>query len=160
MPSLREKLLVVCGKLRQLPTKFDIRLYHVFIRVTTWPSANSDDVPGKGTAIVTETELVLDTNGTRPKVTVLTTKDIVASGGLYKDGDYLINFITPHYTVFGAGGVEIDLFEPDQNTVPTEILFSITGPEFPLGALFKKIETQTYRPFHFSLIVRKVGVSS
>lgn len=164
--SFREKGLAIANKLRQLPSKFDIRLYDVFVRVTTWTGTGSDVescVPGQGTSSVVDTPLYLDGYGISlsphilPKITALSARDIIASGGLYKDGDYKIDFITPEFTVYGSGGVAINLFEPIENTLPTEIVFVITGPEFPDGAVFKKIETYTYRPFRYSFVVRKIG---
>lgn len=163
--TLREELLAMANELRALPTDFGIRLYTVTVRVTTF-TGGIFGVPGEGTKTVVETPLYLDGYATRPKVTIISTKDIIASGGLYTDGDYKINYITPAYVdnnacPFGTidvGGIAVNILDPEVNTVPTEIVYKLTGPEFPDGALFKKIKTYTDRPFHYCIVVRKIGV--
>ena len=163
--NLRDDLLPMINELRGLPTEFGLRLYTVTIRVTTWSGA-SDDVPGAGTKTTTETPIVLDGYGgtVRPKVTLLSTRDIIASGGLYTDGDYRIDYITPQYMntecdgSLTLAGVPVSQFEIPEGTSPTQIVFVLTGPEFPNGALFKKIQTYTFKPFHYSFVVRKIGV--
>lgn len=165
--NLRDELLPMVNELRQLPTEFGIRLYTVTMRVSTWNKVNTVfDVPGEGTETITDYPLVLDGYGgtTLPKVTKISTKDIIASGGLYTDGDYKIDFITPQHIVedcmggFAAGGVPIIGFELDEKSVATQITYVLTGPEFPMGALFKKIETWTSNPFRYTFVVRKIGV--
>lgn len=165
--NLRDELLPMVNELRQLPTAFGIRLYTVTMRVSTWNKVNTVfDVPGEGTETITDYPLVLDGYGgtTQPKVTKLTTRDIIASGGLYTDGDYKVDFITPQFVSedclgsFVVGGVPVSGFELDKDTVATQITYVLTGPEFPFGALFKKVETWTSNPFTYSFVLRKIGV--
>lgn len=160
--SLREKFLAITNKLRALPTAFGLRLYTVTMRVTTY-TPGIFDVPGEGTPTVIDTPLYLDGYGTLPFVEKLTTKDIVASGGVYTDGDYRVGAMTPVFVKdecdgsMTVAGVPITWFEQPEGTVPTQITYLITGPEFPNGALFKKIETWTSDVFTYSFIVRKIG---
>jgi len=157
--SIREELLAMVNELRTLPTLFDIRLYSIIVRVTTYTGTQIFGVPGEGTKTVVDTPLVLDGYGTRPHVTKISTQDIIASGGLYTDGDYKVEFITPQYpTPDGYSGVPINIFEPDEQTNTTQIEYVMTGPEFPTGALFKKIKTWTDNPFNYVIVLRKTGV--
>jgi len=162
--NLRDFLLNVANNVRQLPTDLGVRLYTVTVRVTTYDNSGLFNVPGMGVPTVTETPIYLDGYGTLPYVRSVTKQDIIASGGTYQDGDYKIDFITPYYNnIYGAGGVAINIFEPNQNpgTQPTEIVFIIQGPEFPTnGALFKKINTYSDKPFHYTLFLRKIGVNA
>lgn len=163
--TLREELLSMVNEMRQLPTLFGIRLYTVTVRVTSF-TGGIFNVPGEGTKTVVETPIYLDGYTTLPKVTVLSTRDIIASGGLYTDGDYKIDFITPFYTdvtacpygTIDVGGIAINLFDPTPIDDTVEIVYILTGPEFPTGALFKKIQTYAYKPFTYSIVVRKIGV--
>ncbi len=163
--TLRDKLLPMVNKLRALPTNFGLRLYTVTVRVTTW-SGTPDDVPGQGVPTIVDTPIVLDGYGGRilPKVTLLTTRDIVASNYLYADGDYKIDYMTPQYINIACDGyvsiqgVPVSEFDVPVNSPPTEVNYILTGPEFPNGALFKKIQTYTYKPFDYSFVVRKIGV--
>src|SRR5216684_3465779 len=97
MTTLRDLLLPVVSFTRQLPTAFGIRLYTVIVRVTTYDNTGIFNVPGLGTPTVTETPLYLDGYGTQPYVRSVSKQDIIASGGLYQDGDYSIDFITPSF---------------------------------------------------------------
>lgn len=157
--SIREELLAMVNELRKLPTEFDIRLYNIIVRVTTYTGTQVFGVPGEGTKTVVETPLYLDGYGTRPKVSKMSTRDIIASGGLYTDADYKVEFITPQYnSPDGYSGVAINIFEPDEQTNTTQIDYVMTGPEFPQGALFKKIKTYTDNPFNYHIVLRKTGV--
>lgn len=159
--NLRDLLMPVANMVRELPTDLGLRLYTVTVRVTTY-SPGLFNVAGSGTPTVTEMPIFLDGYGTLPYVRSVSKSDIVASGGLYQDGDYKIDFITPLYnSVYGAGGVAINIFDPAQNPQGTEVVFILQGTEFPAsGALFKKIETITDKPFHFNFVLRKIGVNA
>jgi hypothetical protein len=155
--TLRDDLLPLVNHLRQLPTQFGIRLYTPSVRITQWTGS---DMPGQGTPTTIETILYLDGYGTLPKCSEISCADIIASGGLYSDGDWSIDFMTPKYYTYDSAGILINIFEPEQSNIPTEINYVITGPDFPNGTLFKKIKSHTDKPFTYKIILRKIGVNS
>jgi hypothetical protein len=160
MPNLRDKLLTVVSKLRLLPTNFGVRVYQVFVRVSVRDASPSVlfDVPGAGTATVTETELV-EPNGARPKVEFVNEADIIASGGLLSDEDLIVDFITPEHTTYVVGGIPSNLLEPTEENTATQITYRVSGIGIEEGSIFKKISTHTHLPFRYKIILRKIGVN-
>ena len=150
MSDLRTNLLPVFNQVRKLMKTLNFRRHSVMVRTITWSGARV----GLGTKTIVDTPIVLDDDNTPPKVTLITSEDIIASGGLYQQGDYLVDKITP---AFSGGGLEVNDFELPVGSQPTEILYQLIGPEFPEGAWFKKVSTETYRNFRYSFVLRKLG---
>lgn len=107
-PTLRDLLLPVVDQLRFLPNLFGLRRYSVTIRQRTWSGSS----PGEGTSTNTDTLI-----NPPPKVRVLTPKEVAASGGTYREGDYLIEKITPQFSPLISGGTTSGGFTPDQLNV-------------------------------------------
>ena len=87
LPDLDEARAIIAGE--------GLRRYSVTIRVRTWSAGRI----GGGTA--TNADLVLSP---APRVRVLSSREIAASGGTYEEGDYRIDKITPAYSAPTTGG--------------------------------------------------------
>lgn len=143
MSTLRDQLLSVVDQLRYLPAQFGVRRYTVTLRTRTW----SGDAPGRGTP--TDVDTVLTPT---PRVSVMSTDEIAASGGTYREGDFVINAITPRYTSPTTGG-----YTPAQlNLRPTaanqDVTVILTGDEGTVECDVVQLWFQ--RPFTYHLVVR------
>ena len=67
----------------------------VTVRVVVW----SGERVGLGTATTTDTPLLTAT-GHNPKVRKVSTREVAASGGLFRDGDYKVGPMTPDQGAF------------------------------------------------------------
>lgn len=161
--SIRDAFLPVLDTYRGwLDTGWGLRQYDVVIRTITWKiGAANATYPGAPGATKTFVDTPLLVNGARVKVEQLSQRDIIASGGLYQDQDLKIGPITPSYVKgAGTGGFDPSTLDPT-TTGANEVLFKITGPNFPTGAWFKKIGQEiVHANFHYYVIVRKNGVQS
>jgi len=101
--SFRTRLLPVFEQLRgKIPGALDLRPYKVTVRVRTWTGAR----PGLGTA--TDVDVPLYNAGFNVKVTAISMKDVVASGGRYSAGDFRIGPFTPPYETTSATSYELN----------------------------------------------------
>jgi hypothetical protein len=152
--TIREDFLPVVDWGRGLlDAAFGLRRYDVVMVVTTWSGA----LPGDGTASpAVETPIVV-AGSRRPKVEQLTQRDIVASGGLYQEQDLRVGPLTPAFT---SGGLDVTAFDPAAVGPSTEVLFRLTGPGTPAtGALYRKVGQSVEKNFHYSFVLRRLGVS-
>lgn len=151
--TIRDKYLAKLDKYRgKLDTKWDLRRYTVEHVSTTW----TGDIPGEGTTTgPVYTPIVVD-GDKRPKVTQLTQRDVIASGGLYQDQDLRIGPLTP--PIAGGGGTEITTFDPSPTGPSTTVMFRITGPGCEGGALYRKVGQDVAGNFRYSIIVRRMAV--
>lgn len=148
--SFRTRLLPVFEQLRgKIPGALDLRPYKVTVRVRTWTGAR----PGLGTP--TDVDTVLENAGFNVKVAVVSTKDVVASGGRYAAGDFRIGPLTPAHT---GGGTLLDVIDPPRTTTAREVYFLIEGPGLPSdGAWCKRVEANTFSNFRSEIVVRRTG---
>ena len=135
--SLRDDLLPLIDSIRGIPGDLGLRRHVVTIRVRTW----SGERVGLGTRLDTETVLSVGAGAYNPKVTRVSQKDIVASGGLYQSNDVKVGPLTPEYL---GGGAAVAVLDPETTPMlPKEILFRIEGDGYPDGgAWFEKISTE------------------
>jgi hypothetical protein len=143
---------------RVLLADMGFRQHDVSMRVITW----SGQTVGDGTRTAVDTPLLIQ--GRRPGVRLVSQKDIIASGGLYEDGDYRIGPFTPAYSEPGAtypvGGIDVSVFNPPTSGAAREIYFRLTGPGMPDGAWFAKIEQSVAGSFSLLFVVRKTASGS
>ncbi len=161
--SIRDAFLPILDTYRGwLDGGWGLRQYDVVLRVTTWKiglaNAPYPGAPGAAKTVV-DTPLLVD--GQRVKVELVTQKDIIASGGLYQDQDLKIGPITPAFTLNAVQkGFDPATLDPAVSGA-NEVLFKITGPNYPSGAWFKKVGQEIpMGNFHYYLIVRKSAVQS
>lgn len=138
--TIRDKLLPTVDKLRQLPNRFGIRRYTVTIRRRTW----SGGAPGRGVATDADTVLF-----PVPRVRVMSTDEIAASGGTYREGDFVINAITPSY---GAGGYTPAQLNLRPNGPAEDVTVILTGDEGTVEC--DVVQLWFHRAFNYHVVVR------
>lgn len=158
MPTLVESCLPIFEGARVLLADLGFRQHDVVMRVVTWSGQSA----GEGTATRVDTPLVIQ--GRRVKARLVSQKDIVASGGLYEDGDYKIGPFTPEYAnqldpLYPSGGIEVAAFNPEENGNTRVIYYKIVGPGMPDGAWFVKVGQTVDTNFSMYFNVRKVASS-
>ena len=144
-----------------LPNMFGLRQYDVSLSVVAWTGSR----PGLGTNTVATYPITVNQNkagNNRPKVAQLSTREVLASAGLYVEGDYRIGPLTPHYvTVDGyAFGTLPGDIEKALQTNPQEIFFNLNGPGMsdPTGGdWFKLVKANFANNFHYDIVIRKTA---
>ena len=152
--SFRTNLLAAVERIRgAIPGALDLRQHTVTVRVRTWTGAR----PGLIGTSKTDVDTVLTNAGYNPKVTEVSTRDIVASGGVYQQGDYRIGPLTPSYA---GGGIALATVDPATTSTAREVLYKIEGQGLPSGgAWFKRVEASMLRNFTNSIVVRRTAVT-
>lgn len=139
--TLRDDLLNVAEDVREIPGDLGLRLFSVEVFKRT----HSGERVGIGTTYDTVKTLLVASY--KPKVVQVTSRDIIASGGLYQEQDLRVGPLTPTK-------INVPDFDPPVGVAPVELLFRITGPGYEAGAWFKKINMVTTRPFRYEFVVR------
>lgn len=150
--SLRDDLLPLLDDSRALLAELEVgpnRLTDVSLRTKTW----SGGAPGLGTEVVTTTPLTLDAVGHRVKVSIISSHDVISSGGKYQDGDYRIGPFTPAYA---GGGRDPGYFEPPADGAPRDVHVILNGPGLD-SVICKIIDTSTDKTFRYMFTVRRVN---
>lgn len=151
MSTLRDDVLPIIDDGRALMDELGFRRFDITLRTVAW----SGDRVGLGTATTTDTALTLEPSGSRINVKRVSQHDVVASGGLYQDGDYTVGPITPTYT--GGGHAVVD-FDPAVGANPTEVSFKLVGQGLPsAGAWFRKVAQQVDGNFRYSFTLRALN---
>lgn len=165
MSKLRDNLLPVFDKVaRGIPNKLGLRQYDVSLRTISWSGSR----PGVGTKTITDVHFSVNqgkAGNDRPKVTLVSTREIVASGGRYTEGDFRIGPMTPQYTDSQGRtfGTTPDDFQLAIKNSPTEIFFNLKGPGMSDqvgGDWFELVETDFTKNFGYTIVVRKTGIVS
>lgn len=138
---------------RGIPDELGMRLYKVTVRVRTWTTARPGP-PGVKTDV--DTVLTVAGGTANPHVRNLTSKDVVASGGLYSVDDYRIGPLTPSYA---GGGVSYSAVDPAQATTAREVAFKIEGGQFAAGGEWFERISEENTALHTNVIVRKSAKS-
>ena len=139
MATLRDGLLKIADSLRALPNTFGLRRYSVTLRTRKW----SGGKPGSGTATVTDVVLTPP-----PKVRVLKTEEVASSGGTYRDGDLMVEKITPKYDAGGYTPAQLNL----RPATDEDVAVILTGDEGTLEAQVIKVYFD--KPFNARMVVR------
>jgi len=150
--SLRSDLLPVFDDARALLADLEVgpnRLTDVSLRVSTWDGG----APGVGTETVTTTPLTLDAAGRRVKVSLVSSHEILSSGGKYADGDFKIGPFTPSYP---GGGRDPSYFSPAADGTARDVHVILNGPGLE-NVVCKIIDTSTDKTFRYGFTVRRVN---
>lgn len=150
--SIRDDILPLQDDARALLAEFEVgpnRLTDVSLRITVWSGTGL----GKGTKTITETPLTLDAEGHRVKVHKISSREVLASGGKYEDGDYKVGPFTP---AFDGGGRTPDYLEPIPDGTPREVHVVLNGPGLN-RAVCKIIDSDTDKTFSYGLTVRRLN---
>lgn len=139
--TLRDDLLDLAEDVREIPGELGVRLFDVDVFKRVWSGERV------GIGVGYDNAKPLFVASFRPKVVQVTSRDIIASGGLYQEQDLRIGPLTPSKVV-------VPDFDPPMGTQPLELFFRITGPGYEGGAWFKKVNQLTTRPFRYEVVVR------
>lgn len=140
-----------------------LRPFTVFVRTRRW----SGNRVGQGTFVDNaggpDVQL---TNGVAPlgpqpvRVRTLSNRDIIASGGIYRDRDMRVGPLTPSFaaSILPAGGFNDSTVDPPQvGSIPTQIMWIVFGPGmFASGSLCDRISLDE-TALHISLVLRSTG---
>lgn len=151
--TFRDDILPALDSVRGVPGELGLRLNSVVVRVKTTTGVRPGIVGG--TTTTTDTSLKVGGGTQNPKVTEVSARDVVASGGLYEAGDYRIGPLTHEWA---NGGTDLDTVNPTTTTTGREVLYILTGPSFPsTGAICKRVSDEVLPNFHISIVVRRMG---
>lgn len=147
MPAnLRTSLLPVMQAARGIIDDLGFRTSDVVIRTRTWVGARS-----AGADYVDE---LLPLTNPRPRVRVLSTREVAASGGRYEMGDLRIDKITPYFAGPPAGGYTPAQLDPPVSSENVEVTYVVTGAfagEYALEA------NNTDRALGYSVVVKRTN---
>ena len=161
-PTLASSILPALDALRGIGGILGLRVFSVTLVVRRW----SGGAVGKGNKVDTPTVLTNVTAtsaGTLEniKVRFLSTKEISASGGLYRDRDIRIGRMTPAFAAsFGliAGGYGDVTLDPQPMTYqPQEIFWNVAGPGMAQGGSWCSRIAEEVSALHYAIVVRADG---
>lgn len=135
----------------RIPGMLGLRTWTVTVRVRTWSGARV----GLGTKTDVDT-VITNSGGYSPKVTEVSSRDIIASGGALGQAQFRVGPITPEYA---TGGTAPDTMDPPTTTTAREVLFKLEGTGFPTGGTWcKRIDSSTAKNFQNEITLQETGV--
>lgn len=152
--SLRDELLPVVQRFRNLSVEFGMRRYQVWVRTVEWSGTRV----GQGGSITTDRYLG------RPKFREISSKDVVA-GSVMGEQMFEIGPFTPKHSQPSSTpdtlAVTPEDLSPLQTGVPTEVYYVVKGPGMPAeGALYTAVSDSSEKNFRYMLTVKKSGVEA
>ena len=137
----RDGYRALADRIRAIPGRdFGLRPYTVSVVLRY----HSGDNAGDGDAVDVATEL--QAGGQPPKVRFA--NDEERALGNLPAGSLDVGPITPDYV---GGGLAWDVITGAAAIAGTEVLFLVTGPEFPTGALYAKVGGDSARGLRYTL---------
>lgn len=134
---------------RALLDDVGLREFRVFVRTRDW----SGERVGLGTATEQLRELTV-AGGKRPKVTALSPRAVVASGGQLGDTVFAVGPLTPAYA---GGGVLPSDVTPGRSG-RREVHYLVRGPGLPAsGAVCKQLSADHSSPFRVTMQLQMTG---
>lgn len=151
MATLRDSLLPVLQRFRNLSVNLGVRQYQVWLRKIVWSGIRV----GQGTSATADTYLG------KPKFRRVSSEDIIA-GSVMNEQMFEIGPFTPSHSQPAStpDTLVVTPFElsPRQTGNPTEVYFVVKGPGLPTnGALFERVKDSTERPFRYTVTIKSVG---
>ena len=148
--------------------------FRVFIRIREW----SGPIVGEGQYVDNagnggkdfEITVGQPPIGPRPcKVVFVSTKDIIASGGLYRDRDMRVGPFTPPYGIspkaccavgfMASGGISDTQVDPKQyGDAATQVFWRVTGPTMGRGGAYMTRIELSATALHTTMVLRANGV--
>ncbi len=150
MATRQDRLRRLAHRIRNIPGKFGVRPYRVFVISQTHPGEH----PGDGPSEETLTEVV-EKGGNPPKVRYLSDEER-ALGNL-SAAVMEIGPITPDHP---GGGTTWSLLNGQSLTDGQVLHYELTGPEFPDGARFERVGGRDDRGYHFKIRVQPLKTNT
>ncbi len=153
--TFRDDILSSLDDIRGIPGELGMRLFTVAVMSRTW----SGERPGVGQKSDKTTPVMVAHGCFNARVRSVTSKDVIASGGLYTTEDVKVGPVTPPFLGSASDGDAIIIFDPPGIAGSgTELFFKITGPGYSAaGDWFKKVDVDTSKPFSYFLTLRKTA---
>lgn len=150
--TFRDNFLPTYDKIRNTITnQFGLRQYDVSVRIVKWTGSR----PGLGTPDIQDIQITANkSSNLRPKVQLVSSREIALSGGKYRDGDFKVSSIIPKINEdTGYDPSEIAL-TPQKGA---EVYFRLKGPGMhnPDGDWFDLVEVNFSKNFEYQFILRK-----
>ena len=171
MGALVPPVLLALDASRSIRGILGLNPYTVKIRVRVW----TGNRPGLFGTTYTDTDTPVTVGipplgPQNPTVRFVSNREIVASGGLYRDRDLRIGPLTPSYvsTLIGAccagyaaagtgGFVDTTLDPLVVNGFAVEVFWNVAGPSMPVGGAWAKRVQEIETAMHFEIVVRATG---
>lgn len=149
--SFRTGLLARVDKIRRIPqSAYDMRQNTIDIIIRQW----SGDVVGNGTSVDLKRRLFIN-HDRNIRVRQVSSKDIVASGGLLTESSLKIGPFTPSYP---GGGLDNPDFDPPVNGKSREIFFIIKGLGMgKQGRWFRRVNDNSLQNYTTWLFLTATG---
>ena len=151
--TFRDDMLEILDEVRGIPGDLGMRLFSVTVLSRAWTGART----GIGVKTDTSTRIYVARGTFNARVKGVTSRDVIASGGLYTSEDIKVGPFTPPFLGSDANGTAISVFDPPSKS-GLELLFKVIGPGYATaGDWFKKIDSDTMSTLHYALTLRKTG---
>ncbi len=152
--TFRDDILGDLDDIRGIPGELGLRLFTVTVLTRTW----TEERAGLASSFDTTANILVARGAFNARVRNLTSRDVIASGGLYSMQDVKVGPFTPPFLGSDANGSAISVWEPAVVGTGLEVYFKIVGPGYATdGDWFKKIDSDVSRPFSYTLTLRKTG---
>lgn len=148
--DLRSETLAAINKARSVISDYGFRRYTVDIVTRTWTGYKV----GEGTS--SESVVALSP---RPRVRNMSQAEIASSGGTFREGDMVLDQITPYFNdaTCGTGGYTASQLRPSTNLSNVETFFRLTGDEGVIQAQLVRADFDN--PVTYKLILRRTRVT-
>lgn len=130
----------IAHRVRAIPGLHGLRPYRVTVVIRSWSGARI------GEGAYTDQEHELLESGQPPKVRFVADEERMLAS--LPSGSIDVGPVTPECS---AGGVTWDTMTAGSAAPGNEVLYRITGPEFPAGALYVRSEAHSDRAIHYEL---------
>lgn len=145
--SLRDQLLPVVEAIRGIPVTMGLRLHTVSLVTREWDG----DRVGLGNSEDTETVITVANGTGNVRVQQVSSRDVVASGGLLTAQDLKVGPFTPGYVLPST-------IDPPADDTPREVFFRVTGPGMgDDGRWFRRVNDSTLPNFTSVLYLQATG---
>lgn len=145
--EMRDRYRAIAYRYRNLPAQHGLRPYTVSVVTKSY----TGDVTGEGNQVEIVTPIT-ESDGQPPKVRWLNDEEL-ALGQLGK-GTIEVGPITPD---FSGGGTDIATLLQTSAENAELVLYRVTGPEFPNGADFKRVGSDSSAALHYKIRLQPVA---
>lgn len=162
MAGFLPTILAPLDALRSIGGILGLRAFTVKVRVRSW----TGDRPGLGSYADQDTVLQ---NQAPPGVTpslypvlarYVTTREVIASGGLWRDRDIRVGPMTPAYAAaigMLAGGYGESNLDPAVALPAREVFWNVAGPDMPAGGVWCSKVQELSTALHYIVVLRTDG---
>lgn len=133
----------IANRVRAIPGEHGLRPYRVEVLIVSWSGART------GEGVRTESSLEILESGQPPKVRFVNDEERMLSN--LPAGSIDVGPITPDHL---SGGTTWDDLTGESAATHEQVLYRVTGPEFPNGALYVREQGNSARAIQYKLRLR------